>query len=118
MCVHMWVYLGKWGESFAIYVRGCSLKVQCFDQKYFSHVEYGSFPFGLWHGHCRTGLYFQMYFCLNMTLPLKHCQLTCDRSVWLQLFHPHPPTPRIYSYSDLVKIELLAVLEKFLLFAI
>lgn len=46
MCVHMWVYLGKWDESFSIYVCGYILKIQCFDQKYCSHIEYGKFS--LW----------------------------------------------------------------------
>lgn len=49
VCMCMSVYLGKWGaaaDSVTIYIRGCILKVQCFEQKYFSHFEHGKFS--LW----------------------------------------------------------------------
>lgn len=56
-CVCVCVCLCIWGgevatiDSVAIYIVRYILK-QCFDQKYSSHFEYGSFPFDLWHGHC------------------------------------------------------------------
>lgn len=69
VCVCTWIYLGKWGTAtggVAIYVYGCILKVQCFDQKsFFTFWTREVFPLVCGVGSvCRTSLYFRMYFCL------------------------------------------------------
>ena len=69
VCVYVctWIYLGKWGTAtggVAIYVCGCILKVQCFDQKYFSHFEDRKFSLWFVAWALFGELAFRMYFCL------------------------------------------------------